>query len=61
MEPLAYGKFLATIFDEWVKKDVGHYFVQQFDVALESWLGIRSKSVRVSQDLWLGAGDGAYR
>ena len=23
VEPLAYGKFLAQIFDEWVKKDVG--------------------------------------
>ncbi|WP_348263753.1 anaerobic sulfatase-maturation protein [Telmatobacter sp. DSM 110680] len=42
VDPLAYGKFLATIFDEWVKKDVGHYFIQQFDVALESWLGMEA-------------------
>jgi len=34
-----YGVFLSTIFDEWVRKDVGNYFVQIFDVALESWLG----------------------
>ena len=40
VEPLAYGKFLSRIFDEWVKKDVGRYFVQQFDVALESWMGL---------------------
>jgi uncharacterized protein len=40
VEPLAYGSFLARIFDEWVKKDVGRYFVQQFDVALESWMGM---------------------
>ena len=40
VEPLTYGRFLAQIFDEWVKKDVGRYFVQQFDVALESWLGM---------------------
>ena len=40
VEPLTYGRFLAQIFDEWVKKDVGCYFVQQFDVALESWLGL---------------------
>ena len=40
VEPLEYGVFLAQIFDEWVKKDVGRYFVQQFDVALESWLGM---------------------
>ena len=42
VEPLAYGLFLAQIFDEWVKKDVGRYFVQQFDVALESWLGMEA-------------------
>jgi len=39
---LVYGKFLARIFDEWVKKDVGRTFVQQFDVALESWLGMEA-------------------
>jgi uncharacterized protein len=42
VEPLAYGKFLTRIFDEWVKKDVGRYFVQQFDVALESWMGMEA-------------------
>lgn len=40
VEPLAYGMFLARIFDQWVKEDVGRYFVQIFDVALESWLGL---------------------
>jgi uncharacterized protein len=42
VEPLAYGRFLAKIFDEWVKQDVGRVFVQQFDVALESWLGMEA-------------------
>lgn len=42
VEPLAYGTFLARIFDEWVKKDVGRYFVQQFDVALENWMGMEA-------------------
>jgi uncharacterized protein len=42
VEPLAYGRFLAQIFDEWVKKDVGRTFVQLFDVALESWLGMEA-------------------
>jgi uncharacterized protein len=42
VEPLAYGKFLAAIFDEWVRQDVGRYYVQQFDVALESWLGLEA-------------------
>jgi uncharacterized protein len=35
-----YGVFLCTIFDEWVRKDVGNYYVQLFDVALESWMGL---------------------
>lgn len=35
-----YGKFLCTIFDEWVRNDVGWFFGQIFDVALESWLGL---------------------
>lgn len=40
VEPLQFGTFLCTIFDEWVRRDVGRYFVQVFDVALESWYGI---------------------
>jgi uncharacterized protein len=40
VEPAHYGKFLCAIFDEWVRHDVGRYFVQLFDVALESWLGM---------------------
>lgn len=36
-----YGNFLIGIFDEWVRNDVGKYFVQIFDVALESWYGKR--------------------
>jgi uncharacterized protein len=39
VEPLQYGKFLCAIFDEWVRQDVGRYFIQAFDVALESWVG----------------------
>ncbi len=40
VEPPQYGRFLCSIFDEWVRNDVGHCFVQIFDVALESWLGL---------------------
>ncbi len=32
-----YGTFLNTIFDEWVRNDVGKTFVQNFDVALGIW------------------------
>jgi serine-type anaerobic sulfatase-maturating enzyme len=40
VEPLEFGRFLCGIFDEWVRQDVGRTFVQIFDVALESWLGM---------------------
>ncbi len=40
VDPVAYGKFLATIFDEWVRRDVGKTFVQMFDTALASWSGV---------------------
>jgi uncharacterized protein len=38
----AYGRFLAEIFDEWVRRDVGQVFVQIFDVTLGSYLGQHS-------------------
>jgi uncharacterized protein len=37
--PDAWGRFLATIFDEWITRDVGTVFVQMFDAALASWVG----------------------
>jgi uncharacterized protein len=41
VEPAQYGRFLCAIFDEWVRNDVGRVYVQIFDVALESWLGLQ--------------------
>ena len=38
VDPAAWGAFLTTIFDEWVRRDVGEVFVQMFDAALASWL-----------------------
>ena len=38
--PDQHGRFLCEIFNEWVQHDVSRIFVQQFDVALESWLGL---------------------
>lgn len=40
VDPQRYGRFLSAIYDEWVSRDVGKVFVQHFDVALESWLGM---------------------
>ena len=37
--PLQYGRFLSAIFDEWVRTDVGKYFIQIFDLSLEAWTG----------------------
>lgn len=34
-----WGDFLITIFDEWIKKDVGEYFIQYFDSTLANWMG----------------------
>ncbi len=39
VRPADYGAFLCTIFDEWVQRDVGRVFVQQFDSALANWVG----------------------
>jgi len=42
VESKQFGRFLCSIFDEWVRRDVGQYYVQHFDVALESWCGMES-------------------
>jgi uncharacterized protein len=34
-----WGHFLCTIFDEWVKEDVGNYYIQLFDSTLANWVG----------------------
>ncbi|MDQ9745183.1 SPASM domain-containing protein, partial [Acinetobacter baumannii] len=33
------GNFLITIFDEWVRHDVGEYYIQIFDSTLANWVG----------------------
>jgi uncharacterized protein len=39
VDPERYGRFLISVFDEWVKRDVGKTFIQIFDVALAAWSG----------------------
>lgn len=34
-----WGDFLIAIFDEWVKKDVGQFYIQYFDSTLANWIG----------------------
>lgn len=37
--PEQWGNFLCALFDEWVKEDVGSYFIQLFDATLANWVG----------------------
>jgi len=39
VKPEQWGGFLISIFEEWVRRDVGRVFVQMFDAALASWVG----------------------
>lgn len=37
--PEQWGNFLCEIFDEWVRNDVGDYYIQLFDATLANWVG----------------------
>jgi uncharacterized protein len=39
VDALAYGRFMTAIFDEWIKQDVGNYFVLMFDATLAGYMG----------------------
>ena len=39
VKPGQWGQFLTTIFDEWVRHDVGRIFVQTFEAAVRNWMG----------------------
>ncbi|MDR1499362.1 MAG: anaerobic sulfatase-maturation protein [Tannerellaceae bacterium] len=39
--PAGWGDFLIAIFDEWIKHDVGKYFVQYFEATLANWAGVQ--------------------
>ena len=39
VQAVQYGRFMSSIFDEWVRRDVGKVFVQTFDVTLGNYLG----------------------
>lgn len=40
VRPEQFGTFLTTIFDEWVRNDVGNVFVQTFEAAARNWAGM---------------------
>lgn len=39
VSPEQYGGFLCSLFDEWVRADVGQTFIQLFDSTLSLWAG----------------------
>ena len=39
VSPEQWGNFLCTIFDEWVRADVGSFYIQLFDSTLANWMG----------------------
>lgn len=40
VSPTQWGDFLISLFNEWVKHDVGTFFIQIFDATLANWMGV---------------------
>ena len=47
VQPEQFGRFLTTIFDEWVMNDVGKVFVTTFEAAVSNWMGLPSSGLCV--------------
>ena len=45
--PEQFGHFLATIFDEWVRHDVGRIYVQTIEAAMRNWMGLPTSGMCV--------------
>lgn len=41
VKPVQWGKFLCALFDEWIKEDVGKFYIQMFDSTLANWMGVQ--------------------
>ena len=39
VSPRQWGNFLIGLFDEWIKEDVGKFYIQLFDSTLANWVG----------------------
>ena len=47
VHPEQFGDFLCTVFDEWVRNDVGKVYVQTFEAAARNWLGMPASGMCV--------------
>jgi uncharacterized protein len=47
VQPAQFGRFLSTIFDEWVSNDVGSVFIQTFEAAIRNHLNLPSSGMCV--------------
>lgn len=47
VEPAQFGRFMSTIFDEWVSNDVGSVFIQTFEAAIRNHLNLPSSGMCV--------------
>jgi serine-type anaerobic sulfatase-maturating enzyme len=47
VKPRQFGNFLITIFDEWIRHDVGKVFIQTFEAAACNWVGLPSAGMCV--------------
>ncbi|MGN1214506.1 MAG: anaerobic sulfatase-maturation protein [Bacteroidaceae bacterium] len=50
VSPHDWGDFCCTIFDEWVRNDVGELYVQLFDTTLANWLGLTPGLCTLARD-----------
>jgi uncharacterized protein len=55
VRPEQFGRFLNTIFDEWVRNDVGRVFVQTFEAAIRNFFGAAGSGLCVFNET-CGAG-----
>lgn len=48
--PEQWGHFLCTVFDQWVRNDVGSTFVQLFDTTLANWMGMEGSLCTMARE-----------
>jgi uncharacterized protein len=50
VRPEQFGRFLITVFDEWVRHDVGRIYVQTLEAAARNWLRLPSSGMCVFEE-----------